>query len=350
MIYSKPDYSVGVWANNGNFSQPTSEKIETGFVIEKPFNEIVNYIENKQDIGLAYLFQKGISEWDSVTTYPVNGIADYNGTTYRALKQNSATAPTNTSQWRVAYADYNDYVALKKDLDDTKNVVDHAPKIVYKDKPVFNKKAHGKGFVAAAGTNPNGSNDVGYAFSTNLSTGFFLNGSDITAYKNGSVQAILSTPPNLESKTKHVVTLDILNDLVNAKIADIEDRLRIKVGALYLTTDPNNPRTILGYGQWNPHAQGRALVGVSSSSSHPQWTRYGSSEFGSYTHSLTEAENGKHTHSVSTYSEYSYAGDSGRFGGQAIVPYVGNTSSSGSGTPHNIVQPSVTVYVWRRTS
>jgi len=71
----------------------------------------------------------------------------------------------------------------------------------------------------------------------------------------------------------------------------------------------------------------------------------------SFRHALTEAENGPHLHPVN-YSMFLSDTREGPNGVSSIGSggSSGNTTSSGSGTAHNNVQPYVTVYMWIRVS
>ena len=42
------------WAEGGNTVEPSTEKQELGWTIEKPPNEIMNWIHNKQDKAVQY--------------------------------------------------------------------------------------------------------------------------------------------------------------------------------------------------------------------------------------------------------------------------------------------------------
>lgn len=141
---------------------------------------------------------------------------------------------------------------------------------------------------------------------------------------------------------------EISNDLTYLK--DFVDAIYLTiypVGAIYISVTSTNPGTYLG-GTWAAFGTGRTLVGIDT----------GQSEFnvveetgGAKTHSLTSAENGPHTHSVSTLpTSYDYAqvAGSGYFAA-AVVGSV-TTGSSGSGTAHNNLQPYIVVYMWKRTA
>lgn len=103
-IYGKPNYSVGVWANSGTIESPTTEKIALGHVVERPAFEISNWLENRQDLGIAYLFQQGIAEWDENFTYPINALVKRGSDVYRASIQNTGADPLSSSAvWRTPY-------------------------------------------------------------------------------------------------------------------------------------------------------------------------------------------------------------------------------------------------------
>lgn len=143
-----------------------------------------------------------------------------------------------------------------------------------------------------------------------------------------------------------------------------------KVGDIYFTTIDEDPSAILGYGTWSRWGKGRVPVGYD-----PGDVDFDTIEEtgGEKTHELTEAENGPHTHTGETNSNgahnHSYnepywydeiqPGADSEHGGR---DYTGTTSTngnhthsfttdvSGSGNPHNNLQPYITVFIWKRTA
>lgn len=77
--YIKPDVSK-VWADTGTKTKPLDSKISTGWVVEKPKFENMNWLQNRQDSYLRYLNQLGIPEWDDKTQY-IAGQSYVQGTT-----------------------------------------------------------------------------------------------------------------------------------------------------------------------------------------------------------------------------------------------------------------------------
>jgi len=125
------------------------------------------------------------------------------------------------------------------------------------------------------------------------------------------------------------------------------------VGSIYINaTNATNPGTLLGFGTWVAFATGRMLVAFDSSDGD-----YDTAEEtgGSKTHTLTEAQLPSHRHTIG--SNDSTAGFGGAAGNQEFVQDAGsgigtpcNTSFTGSGQAHTIVQPYIVVYMWKRTA
>lgn len=347
MIYSKPNYALGVWAFNGNIVSPSSEKIETGHIVEKPKNEVMNWIQNRQDVGIAHILQNGVAEWDTQTEYPVNAYTRYQGVLYQAIYQNIDKQPNiETGIWKVAFATQQQYSDLYNNVEQIKNQDGYLTYYVRKSEPVMTGKCNGVGYTANVGITSTGNEPVGYGFNTQLTDGFFHDGNSPVVQNNGEIVAVFKTPTTVTEVTKNVVTMDILKSVIENTI----DSFRIKVGSLYLTTNSTNPSIVLGYGTWERYAQGRALVGVSDNTSDPLWTRFGGNGFGEYDHTLTVAEIPPHRHQL---------GDAAGTSGSGVTPDLNSSpptlhdtpaiGETGGGQSHNNVQPSVTVYVFVRT-
>lgn len=179
--------------------------------------------------------------------------------------------------------------------------------------------------------------------------------------------------------------LKAMNDAITAAAAAAEAR-KIPINGLYFSATTVDPATVLGYGTWVPYAAGRAVVGVGNNGQ-SAWT--GAQERGTETHALTEAELASHTHTVPAHS--GTAGSAGAHthahpsGGAFIAANAGGipgfdngglygptnsnpltasagahthdvnipevvTQAKGAGTPHENVQPSIGVFIWRRSA
>jgi hypothetical protein len=109
----KPDFSYQ-WSSGGPIVAPSNVKIQTGWTAEVPPFQWENWSQNRQDNAILHLFQKGISEWDTLSNYyfTTSGVRSYvqgsDGQVYVAvadsLNQNPVTDATNT-YWRLAFKD-----------------------------------------------------------------------------------------------------------------------------------------------------------------------------------------------------------------------------------------------------
>lgn len=334
-LIPKPTMSVR-WAEGGNQLEPASEVQELGFVVEKPPYEVVNWLHNKHDTAIAYLFQEGSPEWDIETEYSNTSYVKYDGTIYKSKLQNVGKQPdTNLEIWDVAFANYQDYLDLYQDLQDTKNVAGHADNLVYKDAPVMTGKAIGTSFSANSGI---GTND-GFQFNVYTRDGLFHDGVKPIVLNDGATVASFggnTTTP----EDKDVVTFDMLRKYLEL----------YKVGDLYITTNSADPSTTLGYGTWQKYGKGRALVGHSDdvTTNTPDWVKNIGNEFGSYTHKLNIDEMPAHDHDVTLMTNSNASNAALENGGTDTVTI--KSSKTGGDQPHNNVQPSIIVNVWRRVS
>jgi hypothetical protein len=121
------------------------------------------------------------------------------------------------------------------------------------------------------------------------------------------------------------------------------------VDSIYTSVSSTNPSSLFG-GTWSAFGEGKVLVGKASSGTFDTAGATGGAE----THPLTEAELPSHTHTVShtTIAERLYGGSDADRTRTDINGSASNetTSSTGSGTAHNNLQPYVVVYMWKRTA
>ena len=150
------------------------------------------------------------------------------------------------------------------------------------------------------------------------------------------------------------------------------------VGSLFLSLSEENPSRRMG-GEWERYAKGCCLVGVDPNDA--DFAHVGST-IGSKTVTLTESQNGTHTHGQNTHNHsqnahshvcselfHDYIGSGSNFSyiprntsanvtASFVVstvtatnnPAKGVNLTSGSGEPHNNIQPSVPVYIWLRVA
>ena len=142
------------------------------------------------------------------------------------------------------------------------------------------------------------------------------------------------------------ITAAEVRSLINAQEAATSISLLdvYPVGSVYISVLAANPSTLFG-GTWVAIGSGKTLVGIDSSD-----TDFDALEEtgGSKTHTLTVDEMPAHTHSMSI-EDTRGSGSPGAEDGSSSFSTV-NTSSTGGGQAHTIVQPYLVVSMWKRTA
>ena len=181
--------------------------------------------------------------------------------------------------------------------------------------------------------------------------------------------------PGVDTNNTQLATCGFVRNAI-AKYAPMLDTMKkiYPVGSIYMSTVSTNPAMLFGFGTWEAMPAGHVLLAQGKSS----WgTTYNAgSTGGEATHQLTVGEipNHNHTGSINTAGEHTHsltlkalwgdgngsgngwAGDT-RDGGSRTNTFstVGNhthtvtINSTGSGQPHNNLQPYISVYMWKRT-
>lgn len=98
------------WASLGAIVAPSDVKIQTGWTAEVPPFQWENFSQNRQDVALLHLFQKGISVWSATDDYyfTTNGERSYvqgsDGNIYVALQDSINQNPTSSGSvyWKNA--------------------------------------------------------------------------------------------------------------------------------------------------------------------------------------------------------------------------------------------------------
>lgn len=226
-VVSRPDYSVGVWASNGDIAAPTSEKIEIGHIVEKPLKEVMNWIQNRQDRGIVYLMQQGISDWVSTETYPLNGYVKRNGVIYKALSQNEDRDPlTNTDIWRQAFDTFGSAATVQLEVDNIKNEDGYLSFYIQKSNPSATVRFDGVAYSASQGFPNSPSDEYGYVFKNAETSGLFYTTSPVIAHEGQEIVKF-EKPENLADKSNKAATTEWVQNL----LAQMMDSI-VPIGAI----------------------------------------------------------------------------------------------------------------------
>jgi hypothetical protein len=356
---NKPDMQ-NIWAEAGTVTSVDSATISEGWVVEIPPFEKANFVENRQDTGVAYLLQMGIVEWDSTTEYQTGSYVQYDAIVYRSTGVNTNKQPDLfiDVNWQVAFDAYGSASEVQQELDAL--ILDDDPFVQYvlKTNPTFLSKATGTSFSATVGTPTNNTSDVGFSFIDDGDTGLFKEGDDLVLRIDAVEKLkINKSPLPVFDSSNAPVTTSMLRSLMQ--------NVFYRVGHIEVTMDNTNPLDYLGFGVWQRFGEGRAIVGYSSdvTSATPDWYKTAGNTYGEETTTLSVDNLPEHNHKQQDYYSGStlfmsseMAGDetcvgtvdSSQYSGSNIEPIT--TSNTGSSTPFNNIQPSIVVYLWRRVS
>ena len=163
-----------------------------------------------------------------------------------------------------------------------------------------------------------------------------------------------TTTQSAGNDTTRIATTEFVTAAVAALDAAAINAIVYPVGSLYFNwkvdTDPN---TLLGMGTWERYAEGEVLVGIQDSGTFDALDEslgaetaahtLSTDEIPAHTHNLQliDSTEGDSTAGFSSYSSHKEAAGS--------VATASNTTT-GSAHSHSTLQPSVTVYIWKRTA
>ena len=121
------------------------------------------------------------------------------------------------------------------------------------------------------------------------------------------------------------------------------------VGSIYINAAvATNPATLLGFGTWVAFGAGRVMVGINAADSDFDTVE---ETGGAKTHTLTIAEMPSHTHTSSKLGRDSTLGgylDQASNNSESSASDILN--NTGGGDAHNIMNPYIVVYIWKRTA
>ena len=129
------------------------------------------------------------------------------------------------------------------------------------------------------------------------------------------------------------------------------------VGSIYMNAAVStNPATLLGFGTWAAYAEGKVPVGKASSGTFDTLNATGGAETDS--HTLTLSEIPSHNHSNGSYDRLLLQNGEttvASVDGSAGEPNLGSSGAiqaagGGAAHTHDILQPYIVVYMWKRTA
>ena len=151
------------------------------------------------------------------------------------------------------------------------------------------------------------------------------------------------------NNTTRVATTAFVTAAVAAITAASINNLVYPVGSIYTNMAvATNPSSLLGMGTWVAYAEGRVLVGKAGSGTFDTLNE----NLGAETHTLTIAQMPSHTHTTRGNQPGTPGGVIQRVypTGSGPADNILTSDATGGGGAHSNLQPSVTVYMWKRTA
>lgn len=98
-----------IWAAAGDVVMPDEVKIAEGWLVEVPPRQYWNWMQNRTDVNLAYIFQRGVPEWDISVEYLANkSFVVYNGIVYKCILTGIGKNPeSQPTYWARAFRDWS---------------------------------------------------------------------------------------------------------------------------------------------------------------------------------------------------------------------------------------------------
>ena len=163
--------------------------------------------------------------------------------------------------------------------------------------------------------------------------------------------------PSISDENLNLLQTYIENAINEAKLEAKKEEN--PVGHIRMETTNVNPSTYLGFGTWKLWGKGRVPVGVDENQIEFNTVE---KEYGEKKHKMTEQELVEHTHiindtanSSSQVTSFCTPKAGGGFenaqssSGNRLFSFIHNEKTGGS-QPFNIIQPSITCYMWKRIS
>lgn len=140
--------------------------------------------------------------------------------------------------------------------------------------------------------------------------------------------------------------IDKLVDYSNTRIGKDFINTVYPIGSIYMSVNSINPSSLFG-GTWVAWGSGRVPVGVDAND-----TDFDTAEEtgGEKTHTLTIDEMPSHNHTVKGWADIADGSGTYRVAGAMGQSTDYSTRYTGGGQAHNIMQPYITCYMWKRTA
>ena len=186
--------------------------------------------------------------------------------------------------------------------------------------------------------------------------------SELDSYVTTQNNDLLAIVDSENEETKKITMQNFISSMMSSITSSLIDTI-YPVGSIYISVSNTSPATLFG-GTWEAFATGRTLIGVGSYTDGNGTTLdYSTVEYssGEYLHTLSTNEMPSHFHGglkigENYLSAWANAGVGNTFNLESLYTNQKNednkfiTENTGGNAGHNTCQPSITVYMWKRTA
>ena len=167
-------------------------------------------------------------------------------------------------------------------------------------------------------------------------------------------QVVTAATATAGTNTNQVATTAFVTAAITAATINA---LVYPVGSIYMNANvATNPATLLGFGTWEAYAEGRVPVGKASSGTFDTLNATGGAETDAHTLTLSEIPSHNHNNGSYQYLLLSNGSatiaDTDSTSGEPNLAKQGAIQAAGGGQAHShdILQPYIVVYMWKRTA
>ena len=362
---AKPNMT-NAWAEAGTVATPSASEIQIGWEgNDIPPAEIENFVQNRQDNAIKYIFEQGVVEWDNTTLFPVDAYVKRNGVVYRSLLSDSNKDPlTQPTYWTKAFDDAGSAQAVQDIVDEITDTDGYLDFYVQHSDPTLTTPLTAPKTFASDGI----ANGYKFKSATDITaenSGIVYSSGNVDLVLNGVVKGRITPAMDVNTNDVTLVTTQMLRSV----ILDF----CFPVGCLHITEQTYDPSVRFG-GSWTRVAKGRAIVGRHDgvTSDIPDWVKTAGNQHGEYEVTLAEENMVAHVHNQRASSDAtagnldktSLVTDTGQSGiGQTIGVttdsfFVTNKApltttewggdEDGDTIPLELVQPSEVYNIWKR--
>jgi len=162
---------------------------------------------------------------------------------------------------------------------------------------------------------------------------------------NNTALTGVPTAPTASASTNSTQLATTAYVKLNAPTAAQVNAHAYPVGSIYTAVVATNPATLLGVGVWEAFGAGRVMLGAGGG--YTAGNRGGAT---TDSHSLSVNEIPPHTHGL----PLRHGGGNGTSPYYAVTHegsyFTSNSTGGGAAHTHDIMQPYIVVYIWKRTS